>query len=479
MDTLLFALNAILPIILLILLGYILKEKHFLEEEWFKKGNKLVFRIFLPCLLFTNVYGIQSFKEIDWSVVIYSEIGIVAVFLLGLLVVKLTIPDCRQKGVILQCVFRSNFAIIGLTLAESEIGIVAVFLLGLLVVKLTIPDCRQKGVILQCVFRSNFAIIGLTLAESLGGPAGVGIATILSAFSIPTFNILAVISLTMFVSSENGKKANLKDVLVKIAKNPLIIGVLSAFSIPTFNILAVISLTMFVSSENGKKANLKDVLVKIAKNPLIIGVVCGLICLTFNILAVISLTMFVSSENGKKANLKDVLVKIAKNPLIIGVVCGLICLGIRSLIPVNKSGNPVFSLSESLPFVYTAIKNVAKISSPLALIILGGMFDFSAVRGMLKQIIIGTAFRVAIVPFVVIGLAVILSRYTNIINFDATVYPSLIALFGSPVAVSSAIMAQEMDNDGVLAGQLVVWTSIASIFSLFISVLILRSIGLL
>lgn len=338
MDTLLFALNAILPIILLILLGYILKEKHFLEEEWFKKGNKLVFRIFLPCLLFTNVYGIQSFKEIDWSVVVYSEIGIVAVFLLGLLVVKLTIPDYRQKGVIL-----------------------------------------------QCVFRSNFAIIGLTLAESLGGPAGVGIATILSAFSIPTFNILAVISLTMFVSSENGKKANLKDVLVKIAKNPLIIG----------------------------------------------------------------------------------------------VVCGLICLGIRSLIPVNKSGNPVFSLSESLPFLYTAIKNVAKISSPLALIILGGMFDFSAVRGMLKQIIIGTAFRVAIVPFVVIGLAVILSRYTNIINFDATVYPSLIALFGSPVAVSSAIMAQEMDNDGVLAGQLVVWTSIASIFSLFISVLIPRSIGLL
>ena len=55
MDTLLFALNAILPIILLILLGYLLKKKGFLDEDWFKKGNKLIFRVCLPCMLFINV----------------------------------------------------------------------------------------------------------------------------------------------------------------------------------------------------------------------------------------------------------------------------------------------------------------------------------------------------------------------------------------------------------------------------------------
>ena len=119
MDTLLFALNAILPIILLILLGYLLKTKNFLDEGWFKKGNKLVFRVCLPCMLFINVYSIQSFTSINWSVVVYSEIAILAAFFIGLLTVKLTVPDNKQKGVILQCVFRSNFAIIGLTLAES------------------------------------------------------------------------------------------------------------------------------------------------------------------------------------------------------------------------------------------------------------------------------------------------------------------------------------------------------------------------
>lgn len=338
MDTLLFALNAILPIILLILFGYLLKQKNFLDEGWFKKGNKLIFRVCLPCMLFVNVYNIESFTDINWSVVIYSELAIFTTFFIGLIMVRLTVPDRKQKGVIL-----------------------------------------------QCMFRSNFAIIGLPLAESLGGAEGRGIAAILSAFSIPTFNILAVIALTMFLDGEDGHKANLKEVLVKIAKNPLIIG----------------------------------------------------------------------------------------------VVCGLVALGIRSFIPVTADENLVFSLSGSLKFFYDTVNNLARISSPLALVILGGLFDFAAVKGMLKEIIIGTVSRVVAVPLTVIGLAVILSKYTGLISFDATVYPALVALFGSPVAVSSAIMAQEMDNDGILAGQLVVWTSIASIFTTFLAIFLLRTIGLL
>ncbi|MGN1154712.1 MAG: AEC family transporter, partial [Agathobacter sp.] len=110
---------------------------------------------------------------------------------------------------------------------------------------------------------------------------------------------------------------------------------------------------------------------------------------------------------------------------------------------------------------------LSKISSPLALIILGGQFDFAAVKELRKQIAIGTLARVVIVPTIAIGLAITLSTFTSLIDFSAEVYPAFIALFGTPVAVSSAIMAQEMDNDGTLAGQLVVWTSIASIFTIF------------
>jgi predicted permease len=54
----------------------------------------------------------------------------------------------------------------------------------------------------------------------------------------------------------------------------------------------------------------------------------------------------------------------------------------------------------------------------------------------------------------------------------------LLALFGSPVAVSSAIMATQMKNDEELAGQLVVWTTITSSFTIFAIITILKSIGI-
>lgn len=337
METLVFAINAILPILLLVVIGYILKRRQFLEENWFKKGNKLIFRICLPTMLFVNVYNIETLSQINWSVVLYSEIAILLLFLLGVLLVKLTVADEQQKGVVL-----------------------------------------------QCVFRSNFAIIGLPLAESLGGAEGVGIAAVLSAFSIPTFNILAVIALTMF-----------------------------------------------------------------------------------------------HKENGERIKLKDMLKKIVTNPLIIGVAIGLAMLVIRSLIPVGADGTPVFTLKKNIPFLYNTINNVAKICSPLALMICGGLFNFSAIKSRKKPIAIGVLVRVVITPLIAIGAAILLSKYTSVLDLGNGAYPALLALFGSPVAVSSAIMAQEMDNDGVLAGQLVVWTSVASVVTLFAFILALRSLGLM
>ena len=118
-------------------------------------------------------------------------------------------------------------------------------------------------------------------------------------------------------------------------------------------------------------------------------------------------------------------------------------------------------------------------ATPLALIVLGGQFKFSAVRGMTKEIVVGTVFRVVIAPLLGVGCAVLLSEFTPLLNFGQTEYPALIALFGTPVAVSSAIMAEEMDNDAQLAGQLVVWTSISSVLTVFLTVFALMSAGLL
>lgn len=336
LDILMYAVNAVMPIILLIILGYMLKIKGFFGADFLKMANKMVFRVCLPTLLFYNVYNISNLGAIRWDVVLYCLVIIAILFALGLLTV--------------------------------------VFF---------VKDKKQKGVILQCVFRSNFAIIGLPLSEALGGAEGIAVAAILSAFTIPFFNILAVVALSVFVS-----------------------------------------------------------------------------------------------EGDAKIDVKDILMKIVKNPLIIGVCAGLVVLVIRSFIPVNAERELVFSISGNLKFLYTAIGNVAKIASPLALIVLGGQFTFSAVKGLLKEIVIGTAWRIVAAPVIGVVVAAVLCKL-GVLHFDVTVYPALVALFGSPVAVSSAIMAGEMDNDEQLASQLVVWTSVGSMFTIFLIVFALKYAGLL
>ena len=177
--------------------------------------------------------------------------------------------------------------------------------------------------------------------------------------------------------------------------------------------------------------------------------------------------------------LRRIVLNIVKNPMIIGIVAGLVFLGLRAA-EGAVFGKVTFTVKEDLSFIYIILDDLRVIATPLALVVLGGQFEFSAVRGMTKEIIVGTVFRVVIAPVLCVGVAVLLGTYTDLVSFGQTEYPALITLFGTPVAVSSAIMAESIgDNDEQLAGQLVVWTSVASVFSLFAMVFALMSMGLL
>ncbi len=346
------SINAVLPIVLLILLGYILRRINFLNDSFLSIGNKLVFNVCLPCMLFINIYNIDDLSSVDWGLVIYAIVAVFVIFAIALVVSILSTKDNRRKGVILQCCYRSNFAIIGISLAASLAG-------------------GQEAVV-------------------------NGVVAIIQAFTIPIFNILAVISLSVFV-----KPAPHVD-------------------------------------ENG---------------------------------------MLVVPKN-KHTDVKKILLNIIKNPLIIGIVSGLVFVGMRYA-QIAIWDEAIFTIKDDLTFIYSSLDNLKSVATPLALIVLGGQFKFSAVKGMTKEIVVGTVFRVVIAPLIGVGCAVLLSQYTDLVSFGQTEYPALIALFGTPVAVSSAIMAGEMDNDEQLAGQLVVWTSIASVVTVFVTVFLLMSFGLL
>ncbi|MDX9691235.1 MAG: AEC family transporter [Acholeplasmataceae bacterium] len=333
--TFLFAMNAILPIVLLIALGVFLRKIHLIDQHFNNVLIKYVFRVGLPVLLFYNVYQIESFDEINWDIVIYTTIATLLIFAIGIVIVKIFTKDDRQKGVVL-----------------------------------------------QTAFRSNYALTGIPLAEAIGGAAALKVVSLLAAFAIPLANVLSVIALTMFQKNEFGERISIKKMIQNIISNPLIIAVFS----------------------------------------------------------------------------------------------GLFVLFLRSLLPTTIDGQPIFTLKNQLPFSVNFMKMISQTASPMALIALGGQFEISVVKPLLKQITLGVSLRILIVPALTIFFAYLLQdRFTGLRES----YPALIALYGSPVAVSSAIMTQEMGGDEKLASQLVVWTTTFSMFTIFITIVILRSAGLI
>ena len=176
LDAFSFAAGAVLPIVLMIAFGYALKRIGLLSKDFLDVGNKLTFRVFLPAMLFYNVYEISSFSEINFKFVIFGVAAILVIFALS---------------VALGCAFTK--------------------------------DSAKRGALVQAVFRSNYAIIGIPLAASLFGDKGAAAAGVMSAFCVPLFNALGVIVLTVF-NENREKKLSLKRILLDIAKNPLIIS---------------------------------------------------------------------------------------------------------------------------------------------------------------------------------------------------------------------------------------------------------------
>ena len=174
----------------------------------------------------------------------------------------------------------------------------------------------------------------------------------------------------------------------------------------------------------------------------------------YNFLAVVALSIF---GEKRETDWKKIILDIVKNPLIISSVLGIIfsLLGIRLPTAVD-----------------TTVQDLAKLSTPIAFMILGGDLDFSKVKGNLKVASVVLTIKLVILPLIMIPMIVMMGYR------DADLLSGLLA-YQTPVAVSSYIMAQQAGADGQLAGQLVVFSSVLSIFTLFVTIFILRTMGLL
>lgn len=182
---------------------------------------------------------------------------------------------------------------------------------------------------------------------------------------------------------------------------------------------------------------------------LLIGVVVPL----FNFLSVICLETF----RGGNINVKKIIHGIVTNPLIIGACLGLLFLILNIKLPV---------------FIVSTIKDISKMATPLSLTLLGASFSFSNVRKYLKETIIVVVGKLIITPLIF----VIFSYYCG---FRDVALLSLLIMFASPTAVSSFQMAVQMDGDGDLASQIVVFTSACSIITVFTWIFVLKQLALI
>lgn len=325
MDSFLFALGAVAPIILMVLVGYFLKSIGWMNARFAKEANKLVFRVFMPVMLFLNIYRIKSFAEFEVDFILYVVLALLVIF--------------------------------------------AVFTP---LVKLISKEKNRHGVLVQAAYRSGYSLIGIPLAESLYGQKGMMAATLLSAAVIPLFNVLAVICL----------------------------------------------------ADTG--------------------------------------------EGKEKPSVGKIVLDILKNPLIIGIAAGLLAVAVRSLF---VAWGVSFRLSDITPLM-TVFQYISNLAIPMALLVLGAQFEFSAVSALRREIIFGSVVRVVVIPVIFIGIALIFRSH-----FRPAHFACFVSVFATPVAVTSVPMAQEMGGDVTLAGQLVVWSTLASALTVFLFTFVLRLLG--
>ena len=198
------------------------------------------------------------------------------------------------------------------------------------------------------------------------------------------------------------------------------------------------------------------------------SVAAAVIVPTVNILAVIALSMY-GGAGEARPSAKDVCIKIITNPLIVSVIISLAFMLVRW--GIMQAGVD-FTLSDD-NFIAKTLDNLAAVAMPLALIVLGGQFRFGAAGRLWKEIAVSSVTRLLIIPVLCIVAAYFVGMRS------AAEMAVLISVCGTPVAVSSSPMAVQMKQDGELAGQLVVWTTLFSAFSLFLIIFTCSSIGVL
>lgn len=183
LQNLLYSINAIIPILVIAVLGVFLKKYNKITDSFTEVADWIVFKLSLPVMLFLEVAKSSLSDNLDVKLILFL---ICSVTLSFFTVAVLTVIFVKDKGV--------------------------------------------RGAFIQGACRSNFAILGVPLAVNMFGEIGGQVIAITMPFVILMFNTYSVIILSVFSDSTEHKlnKKSIVQILKNIVTNPLIIAVVLA-----------------------------------------------------------------------------------------------------------------------------------------------------------------------------------------------------------------------------------------------------------
>lgn len=172
-----------------------------------------------------------------------------------------------------------------------------------------------------------------------------------------------------------------------------------------------------------------------------------------NILSVIVLELF---RENSHITAKKVFGGVLKNPFVVAAILGFATQLLQLHFPT---------------LIMNQLRDLSRCGTPVALIIMGGLFDFGAIGANLRSIIIGVVSRLILVPALLLPLLI---RS----GFQGADFVGPLCVLIAPCANSSFALACTMDSDTDLTSQRIVFSSIASLGTIFGWVYLLSCLGL-
>ncbi|MBU3160667.1 AEC family transporter [Clostridium frigoris] len=187
MESLIYSLNATLPVFFVIVIGYVLKQVGMLNDNFVQVANTFNFKVTLPILLFTDIASTNIIKNFDGKYILFCAV-------------------------------------------VTSICFWTIWVLT----KKTMKDTSMIGAFVQASFRGSAAILGIAFIKNIYGDSGMAPLMIIGA--VPLYNIYSVIVLTFEGDNNENGRGNIKKAFINIIKNPIIIGILLGMLSPLLNI---------------------------------------------------------------------------------------------------------------------------------------------------------------------------------------------------------------------------------------------------